>query len=93
MSVTDALRQIEGYTIPLVGLDLAMTLVYCQDYAKTGQRQSSHRFIASEWLAGAPPKAQSVKDAAPYLFLPYCNEEQMNRVVSAFGSMSTCEWG
>lgn len=76
MSVTDALRQIEGYKIPLVGLDLAMTLVYRQDYAKKlGSDKAPIVQLPQEWLAGAPPQAQSVKDAAPYHFLPHCTEK------------------
>ncbi|WP_419710594.1 FAD-binding and (Fe-S)-binding domain-containing protein [Pseudomonas sp. NFX224] len=73
---SEALRQIQGYTIPLIGLDPAMTLVYRQEYAKTlGSDKVPTVLLPQEWLAGALPQAQSVKDAAPFHFLPHCTEK------------------
>lgn len=71
-----ALRQLQDYNIPLVGLDPAMTLVYRQEYAKTlGSDKAPAVLLPQEWLASALPQAQSVKDADPYHFLPHCTEK------------------
>lgn len=73
---TDALRQIQGYSIPLVGLDPAMTLVYRQEYAKTlGSDKAPDVRLPQEWLADVLPPAQSLKDADTYYFLPHCTEK------------------
>ncbi|QGF93552.1 FAD-binding protein [Pseudomonas sp. CFSAN084952] len=71
-----ALLQLQRYEIPLVGLDPAMTLVYRQEYAKTlSSDKTPTVLLPQEWLAGALPKPQSIKDAAPYYFLPHCTEK------------------
>jgi len=72
----EALHRLQGYEIPLVGLDPAMTLVYRQEYAKTlGSNKALTVLLPQEWLAGALPQTQSVKDADPYHFLPHCTEK------------------
>ena len=72
----EALRQLQTYQIPLVGLDPAMTLVYRQEYAKAlGSDKAPSVLLPQEWLAGVLPQAQSVEDAAPYYFLPHCTEK------------------
>jgi FAD/FMN-containing dehydrogenase/Fe-S oxidoreductase len=73
---SEALGQLQCYEIPLVGLDPAMTLVYRQEYSKTlGSDNAPTVLLPQEWLVGALPQAQSVKDAAPYYFLPHCTEK------------------
>ncbi|WP_443691535.1 D-2-hydroxyglutarate dehydrogenase YdiJ [Pseudomonas protegens] len=73
---SEALGQLQRYEIPLVGLDPAMTLVYRQEYSKTlGSDKTPTVLLPQEWLAGALPQAQSVKDTAPYYFLPHCTEK------------------
>lgn len=72
----EALRQLQIYQVPLVGLDPAMTLVYRQEYAKKlGSDKAPSVLLPQEWLAGVLPQAQSVEDAAPYYFLPHCTEK------------------
>ena len=73
---SEALGQLQRYEIPLVGLDPAMTLVYRQEYSKTlGSDEAPTVLLPQEWLAQALPQAQSIKDAAPYYFLPHCTEK------------------
>ena len=73
---SEALHQLQGYTIPLVGLDPAMTLVYRQEYAKTlGSSNAPTVLLPQEWLADTLPQAQSVKNADLYHFLPHCTEK------------------
>ncbi|WP_349970063.1 FAD-binding and (Fe-S)-binding domain-containing protein [Pseudomonas caspiana] len=73
---SEALHQLQVYEIPLVGLDPAMTLVYRQEYAKTlGSDNAPTVLLPQEWLADALPQAQSVKEDAPYYFLPHCTEK------------------
>jgi Fe-S oxidoreductase len=73
---SEALGQLQRYEIPLVGLDPAMTLVYRQEYSKTlGGDKAPTVLLPQEWLAGALPQAQRVKDAAPYYFFPHCTEK------------------
>jgi len=73
---SEALRQLQRYEIPLVGLDPAMTLVYRQEYAKTlSSGKAPTVLLPQEWLAGALPHAQSITDATPYYFLPHCTEK------------------
>lgn len=72
----EALRHLQKYGIPLVGLDSAMTLVHRQGYAKTlGSDKAPSVLLPQEWLAGVLPQAQRVEDAAPYYFLPHCTEK------------------
>jgi FAD/FMN-containing dehydrogenase/Fe-S oxidoreductase len=72
----ESLHDLEGYEIPLIGLDPAMTLVYRQEYSKTlGSDHAPTVLLPQEWLAGVLPQAQGVKDAAPYYFLPHCTEK------------------
>ncbi|MBD8094585.1 FAD-binding oxidoreductase [Pseudomonas fluorescens] len=71
-----ALGQLQGYDIPLVGLDPAMTLVYRQEYLKTLDSDKAPTvLLPQEWLIGALPQFQRVEDVAPYYFLPHCTEK------------------
>lgn len=90
----EALRHLQKYGIPLVGLDSAMTLVHRQGYAKTlGSDKAPSVLLPQEWLAGVLPQAQRVEDAAPYYFLPHCTEKQTSRATLGFGKKSLSEWG
>ncbi|QXH69460.1 D-2-hydroxyglutarate dehydrogenase YdiJ [Pseudomonas asgharzadehiana] len=73
---SDALSQLQGYEIALVGLDPAMTLVYRQEYAKTlGSSKAPTVLLPQEWLSSTVQQIPSAKDAAPYYFLPHCTEK------------------
>ncbi|MCM2462798.1 MULTISPECIES: D-2-hydroxyglutarate dehydrogenase YdiJ [Pseudomonas] len=73
---SNALSQLQGYEIALVGLDPAMTLVYRQEYAKTlGSSKAPTVLLPQEWLSRTVQQIPSAKDAAPYYFLPHCTEK------------------
>lgn len=73
---SEGLSQLQYHEIPLVGLDPAMTLVYRQEYAKTlGSNKALEVLLPQEWLVSTVQQTQSVKDAAPYYFLPHCTEK------------------
>jgi FAD/FMN-containing dehydrogenase/Fe-S oxidoreductase len=72
----ESLRQIQGYKVPLVGLDPAMTLVYRQEYAKTlGTDKAPAVLLPQEWLADVLPQSDEVKEGETYYFLPHCTEK------------------
>lgn len=73
---TEGLRQIQGYNVPLVGLDPAMTLVYRQEYAKTlGADKAPDVLLPQEWLAAALPRSEQPLNTETYYFLPHCTEK------------------
>lgn len=71
-----ALRKLQQYQVPLVGLDPAMTLVYRQEYAKTlGGDQAPTVLLPQEWLADVLPPSDAIKETDTYYFLPHCTEK------------------
>jgi FAD/FMN-containing dehydrogenase/Fe-S oxidoreductase len=72
----ESLRQIQGYEVPLVGLDPAMTLVYRQEYAKTlGTDQAPAVLLPQEWLVEVLPQSDEAKEGETYYFLSHCTEK------------------
>jgi len=72
----ESLLQLQGYEVPLVGLDPAMTLVYRQEYAKTlGTDKAPTVLLPQEWLANVLPQSTATIDAEAYYFLPHCTEK------------------
>ena len=72
----ESLRQIQGYNVPLVGLDPAMTLVYRQEYSKTlGADNAPTVLLPQEWLVDVLPQSDEAKGTDTYYFLPHCTEK------------------
>ncbi|KQQ55538.1 hypothetical protein ASF84_09300 [Pseudomonas sp. Leaf127] len=71
---SQTLGRLQGFDIPLVGLDPAMTLVYRQEYAKTVGAEAPTVLLPQEWLATAqlPEREDTGK---VFRFLPHCTEK------------------
>ncbi|MBD8493325.1 FAD-binding oxidoreductase [Pseudomonas syringae] len=71
---SQTLGRLQGFDIPLVGLDPAMTLVYRQEYAKTVGAEAPTVLLPQEWLATAqlPEREDTGK---VFHFLPHCTEK------------------
>jgi Fe-S oxidoreductase len=72
---SEALAELAGFGIPLVGLDPAMTLVYRQEYTKVVEQQQLPKvMLPQEWLLEVMPDGANNSVSKDYRLLTHCTE-------------------